>query len=85
LASTVRILDSAIVLRKYQDLKGQGSKRYRDVVIEKAFQLIAGRGGDLSFVLQRWFNRVAYFKEYRKKRDDKIRGLFFFSFSFLLH
>jgi hypothetical protein len=86
LAGLMRLMDHIVLTQKYEELKGQGSKIYRDEVIVKAFKLIVGKDGDLEKLLFRWFNRKTYFKTFREALIAKVEGLFtlFYLFIYLL-
>jgi hypothetical protein len=79
MASLLRLLDHMIVesnYEKYEELQGRGGKIRRDLVVEKAFQLIVGKNGDLDKLLFRWFNKKDYFKKFRQALIKKIEGFF---------
>jgi hypothetical protein len=75
LAGLIRHMEKIALEKKYHELRGNPPKGYRDMVIKKAFELIAGKNGDLSKVLYRWFNKSEYFKEFRKALIAKIECL----------
>jgi hypothetical protein len=74
LADLVRMMDGITFELDYKQI-GSAAKLYRDDAVMKLFKVIAGKDGDIAEVLDRWYNRSHYFKEFRKARDEKKKGL----------
>jgi hypothetical protein len=69
-----RLMDGLQFFTKYEELCS-AALVYRDKFVKKLFQKIAGKDGDISVVMDRWYNKSDFFKIYRKARDEKQRGL----------
>jgi hypothetical protein len=74
LMDLVRMMDEIHFELDYKNI-GSVAKIYRDDAVMKLFQVIAGKNGDVNDVLDRWYNKSHYFKEYRKARDEKKESL----------
>jgi hypothetical protein len=77
LMDLVRLMDHIQLNDNYKKL-GSASKLYRDWVVMKLFQLIAGKKGNIEDVMHRWYNNSDFFKDLRKARDEKHESLYFY-------